>query len=219
MSAGSHFNTELAKCRINAKMTLAQVSELTGIKQSTLQNWERGRNKSIHVAVDKVMLLAELYDVSYSDIENMVQAAYQTAKKEGYTNIGKKKYKKTEVTIKARNMIFRAEDRADEFYDGIDNVVSKLSSQMSRFKGKLQKKHKDNKVIDLAQVPEPEETEEIAVTRNKKFELTPMTVDEAVLQMEMLEHNFYVFLNVETDSVNVVYKRNEKDYGLLETTY
>jgi putative sigma-54 modulation protein len=46
-----------------------------------------------------------------------------------------------------------------------------------------------------------------------------MTVDEAVLQMEMLEHNFYVFLNVETDSVNVVYKRNEKDYGLLETTY
>ena len=74
-------------------------------------------------------------------------------------------------------------------------------------------------MIDLAQVPEPEETEEIAVTRNKKFELTPMTVDEAVLQMEMLEHNFYVFLNVETDSVNVVYKRNEKDYGLLETTY
>ncbi|MBQ2063117.1 MAG: ribosome-associated translation inhibitor RaiA [Firmicutes bacterium] len=130
-----------------------------------------------------------------------------------------KKYKKTEVTIKARGMIFRAEDKADEFYDGIDNVVAKLSSQMSRFKGKLQKKHKDNKMIDLGQVPEPEETEEIAVTRNKKFELTPMTVDEAVLQMEMLEHNFYVFLNVETDSVNVVYKRNEKDYGLLETTY
>lgn len=101
MSAGSHFNTELAKCRINAKMTLAQVSELTGIDQSTLQNWERGRNKSIHVAVDKVMLLAELYDVSYSDIENMVQAAYQTAKKEGYTNIGKKKYKKTKKSKKS----------------------------------------------------------------------------------------------------------------------
>lgn len=130
-----------------------------------------------------------------------------------------KNHKKTEVTIKAKGMIFRAEDKADEFYDGIDNVVSKLSSQMSRFKTKLQKKHKDAKTFDFAAIPEAEEAEELAVTRTKKFELTPMTVDEAVLQMEMLEHNFYVFLNMETDTVNVVYKRNEKDYGLLETTY
>lgn len=132
-----------------------------------------------------------------------------------------KNRKKLEATIKARGMIFRAEDEAAEFYDGIDNVVEKLSSQMSRFKGKLQKKHKDNREFVFEEWPEPEVAapQEINVSRVKRFELEPMTVDEAVVQMEMLEHNFYVFLNMETDSVNVVYKRKEDDYGLLETTY
>ena len=72
-------------------------------------------------------------------------------------------------------------------------------------------------MIDLAQVPEPEETEEIAVTRNKKFELTPMTVDEAVLQMEMLEHSFFIYRDPEEGTTNVVYKRNDGGYGLLIT--
>ena len=127
--------------------------------------------------------------------------------------------KKIEATIKARGMIFRAEDKPGDFYEGIDNVVEKLSTQMSRFKTKIQKKHKDNKDFIFADWPEAEEQSEINVVKKKKFELEPMTVDEAVMQMEMLEHSFYVFLNMETDSVNVVYKRNEKDYGLMETTY
>ena len=55
--------------------------------------------------------------------------------------------------------------------------------------------------------------------KTKKFDLVPMTVDEAVVQMELLEHNFFVFLNMETDTVSVVYRRNDKDYGLLETAY
>ena len=59
----------------------------------------------------------------------------------------------------------------------------------------------------------------IQVVKRKKFELEPMTVDEAIVQMELLAHTFYVFLNMETDSVNVVYRRNDKDYGLLETSY
>ena len=65
----------------------------------------------------------------------------------------------------------------------------------------------------------PEATqEEGAVVKTKKYELTPMTVDEAIMQMEMLQHNFFVFLDEESDSVSVVYKRNDSDYGLLETT-
>ena len=59
----------------------------------------------------------------------------------------------------------------------------------------------------------------IQVVKRKKFELEPMTVDEAIVQMELLAHTFYVFLNMETDSVNVVYRRNDRDYGLLETSY
>jgi putative sigma-54 modulation protein len=55
--------------------------------------------------------------------------------------------------------------------------------------------------------------------RRKQFDLKPMTVDEAIMQMELLEHTFFVFLNVESDTVNVVYKRKDNDYGLLETRY
>ena len=55
--------------------------------------------------------------------------------------------------------------------------------------------------------------------KKKKFELTPMTVDEAVVQMELLAHNFFVFVNIETDTVNVVYRRDDNNYGVLETVY
>jgi len=129
-----------------------------------------------------------------------------------------KNRQKIEATIRVRGMIFRAEDVSGDIYEGIDNVVEKLSTQMSRFKTKIQKKHKDNKDFMFADWPE-EVQEEIKVVKTKKFELEPMTTDEAILQMEMLEHNFFVFLNMETDSVNVVYKRKDDDYGLLETTY
>jgi putative sigma-54 modulation protein len=127
---------------------------------------------------------------------------------------------KVEATINANGTIFRAEMKADDPYDAVDRVIEKLSTQMSRFKTKLQKKYKGNKEVVFTDLPAYEdEQEEIHVVKKKKFELTPMTVDEAIVQMELLAHSFFVFLNMETDSVNVVYKRNDKDYGVLETTY
>lgn len=128
---------------------------------------------------------------------------------------------KVEATINAKGTIFRAEVRANDPYDAVDRVIEKLSNQMSKFKTKLQRKHRGQKDVMFAELPAyaDDHEEEIKVVKKKKFELTPMTVDEAILQMEMLEHNFFVFLNIETDAVNVVYQRNDKDYGLLETTY
>ena len=127
---------------------------------------------------------------------------------------------KVEATINAKGTIFRAEMKADDPYDAVDRVIEKLSSQMSKFKSKLQKKYKGQKEFMFAELPEiEEEQEELHVVRKKKFELIPMTVDEAIVQMELLAHNFFVFLNMETDSVNVVYRRNDKDYGVLETSY
>ncbi len=130
-----------------------------------------------------------------------------------------KKSKKIETTIRTKGMIFRAEATADEFYDAIDKIVDRLSTQMSRFKNKIQRKHKDIRDYVFEEWPTQEEATEIQVKKKKKFDLEPMSVDEAIVQMELLEHSFFVFLNMETDSVNVVYKRNAKDYGLLETTY
>ena len=128
---------------------------------------------------------------------------------------------KIEATINAKGTIFRAEETTNDIYSGIDGVIEKLSSQMSRFKTKLQRKHKDHKEFQFADLPEiaGEELEEMRVVRRKQFDLKPMTVDEAIMQMELLEHTFFVFLNLESDTVNVVYKRKDNDYGLLETRY
>ena len=127
---------------------------------------------------------------------------------------------KVEATINARGTIFRSEVKAQDPYDCVDRSIEKLSKQMSRFKSKLQKKYKGQKDFTFAELPEIEdEQEELKVVKKKKFELVPMTVDEAIVQMELLTHNFYVFLNIESDTVNVVYKRDDSDYGVLETVY
>lgn len=128
---------------------------------------------------------------------------------------------KIEATINAGGTIFRAEESADVAYDAIDGVVDKLSSQMSRFKTKLQRKHKDNKGFMFAEIPDSdgEQEEEITVAKKKKMEIFPMNVEEAVMQMELLGHAFFVFMNMDTESVNVVYKRKKGNYGLIETVY
>ncbi len=128
---------------------------------------------------------------------------------------------KIEATINAKGTIFRAEETTNDAYNGVDRIVEKLSSQMSRFKTKLQRKHKDHKELQFAEIPEvaSEELEDMRVVRKKVFDLMPMSIDEAIMQMELLEHTFFVFLNMESDTVNVVYKRKDNDYGLLETRY
>lgn len=126
---------------------------------------------------------------------------------------------KVEATINAKGTIFRAEEAAGAVYDAIDRVVEKLSTQMSRYKTKLQRKHKENKEFIFAEIPDVEQYEEIKVVRNKKIELTPMPIEEAVIQMELLEHNFYIFVDVETEAISVAYKRNDGGYGVIETTY
>ena len=125
---------------------------------------------------------------------------------------------KMEATITTKGTIFRAENVSQDVFDCIDIVSEKLLTQMSKYKGKLMKKQTSKESIKFEMIPEAvEPAEESKVVKTKKFPLTPMTVDDAILQMEMLQHAFYVFTNVETDAVNVVYKRNDSDYGLLET--
>lgn len=128
---------------------------------------------------------------------------------------------KIEATINAKGTIFRAEEVSNDIYEGVDRIVDKLSSQMSRFKTKLQRKHKDNKEFIFANMPEADdpEVDEMSVVRRKKFDVMPLSLDEAIMQMELLQHTFYIFLNMETDTINVVYKRKDGNYGLLEPNY
>lgn len=124
---------------------------------------------------------------------------------------------KMETTIVTKGTIFRAEDVAQDIFDCIDVVGDKLIKQMSKYKGKLLKRNKSKESVRFEMIPEVDDIEEGKVVKTKKYELTPMTTDEAIMQMEMLQHNLFVFLDEETDRVNVIYKRNDNDYGLLET--
>ena len=129
---------------------------------------------------------------------------------------------KIEVTINAQGALFRAEEVTDDVYEGIDRAVDKLTSQIKKFKGRLQKRYQDNKALKfefLEDEPEEEEEEQLKIVREKKFDLRPMDVEEAILEMEMLEHDFFVFLNSDTETVNVVYRRKGGKYGLPEPQY
>ena len=130
-----------------------------------------------------------------------------------------KSRQKIEATINAKGTIFRAEDTTNDLYSGVDRVVDKLSAQMSKYKTKLNKKLKDNKSVIVSDIPDlpDDEGSDMAVVKRKKFDLMPMSVEEAVLQMELLDHNFFVFLDMETDGIAVVYRRKAGNYGLLET--
>lgn len=116
-------------------------------------------------------------------------------------------------------MILRAEESTGDMYSSIDNVVEKLEKQIIKHKTKLEKKIREG-AIKFADVPRYENDEdEINIKKVKKFSLKPMNVDEAVLQMELLGHDFFVFKNADTDDVNVVYKRNDGAYGIIEPEF
>ncbi|MBO4234928.1 MAG: ribosome-associated translation inhibitor RaiA [Firmicutes bacterium] len=128
-----------------------------------------------------------------------------------------KNKEKIEININAKGAQFRTEQVADDIYEGLDKAIDKLSRQMSKFKGKLQKKYQDNHSVRFEEIPAVEDETEAKVVKTKRLFLQPMSVEEATLEMEMSGHDFYVFEDVDTKSVSVVYKRNDEDYGLLTT--
>ncbi len=120
-----------------------------------------------------------------------------------------------EVTVTKSGMIFRAEERAENMKDALDECVDSLIRQIRKNKTRLEKKIRSGVLDDFVLPEEVEEETEFDVIREKNVALKPQSVDEAILQMNMLGHQFYMFLNAETGKVNVVYSRKESGYGLL----
>lgn len=123
-----------------------------------------------------------------------------------------------EVTIPFNGSILRAEEATEDMYRSIDGVVDKLTRQLEKQKNKLENRINRYETIrfENIRVDEEDDTEEARIVRTKRFLIKPMDSEEAVLQMELLGHNFFVFVDAETDDVNVVYKRKDGDYGLIE---
>lgn len=134
---------------------------------------------------------------------------------------------KVEVTIPMKNLTLRAEERHNDMYAAVDLIVDKLERQIRKHKTKVNRKYRDREggaaaYFAYAQSPEQaayqdESEEDVHIVRTKQFELKPMDQEEAVLQMDMLGHNFFVFTDAESNGTNIVYKRKDGKYGLIET--
>src|SRR5699024_4637663 len=127
--------------------------------------------------------------------------------------------KTIEITINLPRTILRAEESSDDMYASIDKAVDVLERQIRKYKTRLQKKYQDNQTIRFENVmPLQEEKDDgkPKIVRRKRFNLKPMYNEEAILQMELLGHNFFVYIDAETDMVNIIYKRKDGDYGLIE---
>lgn len=128
-----------------------------------------------------------------------------------------------EVTIPMTNLLLRAEERHIDLYAAIDLVVGKLERQIRKYKTKVNRKFRQNgspkhifAELEKEAVDEETETDELDIVRTKRFDLKPMDSEEAVLQMDMLGHAFYVFTNALSGDTNVVYRRKDGRYGLIE---
>ena len=140
----------------------------------------------------------------------------------------------TEVTLYLNNAVIRAEESSESLYASIDMVTDKITRQLRKYKDK--RRHQDHTSVrptdvdatlsapditsdsspDISEVLNHQPTLPAEVVRTKYFAMPPMTVEQALENLELIGHDFYMFCNVDTDEINVIYERNHKGYGLLQ---
>ncbi|MCC7352918.1 MAG: ribosome-associated translation inhibitor RaiA [Anaerolineae bacterium] len=123
-----------------------------------------------------------------------------------------------QMTVRSNGRILRAEEKSADMFASVDAVMDKIHRQISRFKERRHDRRTQGGDTATAELPTPVETEEETprIVRVKRFVLTPMDEEEAAEQMELLGHDFFVFYNSRTAEVNVVYRRHDGNYGLLQ---
>ena len=130
--------------------------------------------------------------------------------------------KKIEITVPLKGVTLRAEETNEDLYAAVDLVVDKLERQMSKHKTKISRKGREKGFVEenllTSELEETEETSETALDfgKVKQLKVEPMTREEAVFQMELLGHDFFAFLDSNTNEISVVYKRRDTGYGVLE---
>ncbi len=123
-----------------------------------------------------------------------------------------------QVTLRANGKFIRAEERSHDIFACIDTVLDKLYRQIARYKGKRADRWKGRRTAPPEPLPielELEEESTGTIVRRKRFQMFPMDEEEAIEQMELLGHSFFIFHNVDTGEINVLYRRKDGDYGLI----
>ena len=132
-----------------------------------------------------------------------------------------KEHQKIEVTIPVKGNIIRSEQESDDMYVSIDLVEEVIERQLRKYKNKLVAKNQEGNNFSktLFETEESIEDGEVKIVRTKRFGIKPMYPEDACVQMELLGHNFFVFFNAENEEVNVVYKRKDGSFGLIEPEF
>ncbi|WP_281164172.1 ribosome hibernation-promoting factor, HPF/YfiA family [Liquorilactobacillus sicerae] len=128
---------------------------------------------------------------------------------------------KVEVTIPLPYLVLRAEETSPDMYASVDLVTDKLERQIRKYKTKINRKSREKgfKGLETPTVPaanEEKSDKKFDIVRTKRFSLKPMDSEEAILQMDMLGHDFFIYEDAETNGINIVYRRNDGRYGLIE---
>lgn len=126
-----------------------------------------------------------------------------------------------EVTVPVNGMLLRGEEATADMYTSIDLVIEKLERQIEKHKTKIARKFRGNGGFkgELVKATPGDTGEEFQLVKTKRFAVKPMAVEEAILQMNLIHHDFYVFTNAETEEVNVLYRRKDGNYGLIEPEF
>lgn len=168
-----------------------------------------GRNMKVTESLrNQIELKLEKFEKFFSsDVEARVTMSHQKA------------MQTLEITIPLKNSaIFRVEESSEDMYKSLDLAVDKLGKQISKHKTNIHKRYQGHKSIRFDMIPgiKAKDSDEKKIVKMKSFIMKPMDPEEAVLQMELVGHNFFVFLNGETNDINVVYIRKDGNYGLIE---
>jgi len=125
---------------------------------------------------------------------------------------------RVEVTIPLNGFILRGEEESFDMYSSVDQVIDKLGKQMEKYKTRLSRQNKGLSIKDIAinTVERTPEDDGPRLVRTKRFAMKPMSIEEAIMQMNLVGHSFFVFSNADTEEVNVVYLRNDGNYGVIE---
>lgn len=126
-----------------------------------------------------------------------------------------------EITIFYKDTIFRVEETTRDMYESFDECIENLKKQIRKYKTKLENKFKGKKyedvLLEFDGFVEEDEESEFEIIKTKRISVKPMFVEEAILQMNLLNHEFFVFKNAETNEIDIVYKRKDGKYGIIET--
>lgn len=167
--------------------------------------------------IDITPALKEIVEKKISKVERYFEPEVQAR----VTLTIQKSRQIAEVTIPFNGVILRCEESTNDMYKSIDLVEIKLERQIRKQRTKLQRRSNDSlRFSNIDKLAfEDEHDSQGEIVKVKRFNIKPMTTDEAVLQMELVQHNFFVFKDADTNNVNVIYKRKDGNYGLLEPDY